>query len=178
MNSSISNSKGHSQRRARLAAHLRWATGPIVFLSAVVMAGSLLLRAVHTDFPAASIYALAHQALGAKTEMIAIGNSLVITGIQPSILSRPSVNLAVDGGNYRNLEMVVRRNLDRGPQLKWALIQLDLLCHLYGHSANRDFRTLYELGVKRQDITRNPVGYGRQFLVDNPILYPFFSWSA
>ncbi|MBP7828553.1 MAG: hypothetical protein KA248_01405 [Kiritimatiellae bacterium] len=154
---------------------LRGLALPAAVFLAVLAAGSLLLRAVYTDFPAPSVYAEARRAIGTNTELLVIGNSLTTMGVQPSRLSRRAVNLAVDGGHYEIIELILRRNIDRAPNARWALIQLDNLCYLYDRmTEERDFRQLYEMGVRRQDLVKGPAAYVRQFLTDNWLLYPIF----
>ena len=157
------------------AAAIRWWLKPVVFAGVVLILGSLLLRIVNTDFPAPSLYSRIRQAINTDTEILTVGNSLVIYGIQPSLLSRRAVNLAVQSGHYEVYELLLRRNLERCPNVKWVLIQLDNLCLLDDRvSRNRDHGPLYDLGVKRHDLLFSPWEYCRQFLMDNPIMYPIF----
>ena len=175
MNSSISNSNGPFPGHGSMTTLLRWWLKPAALAVTMLVAGSLLLRIVNSDFPAPSFYSRIRQSIGTDTEMLVIGNSLVIYGIQPSQFSRHAVNLAVHAGHYEVFDIVMRRNIDRCPNLKWVLIQLDNLCYLDDRmSQNRDHGPLYDLGVKRQDLVNCPWEYVRQFLMDNPVMYPVF----
>jgi len=151
-----------------------WAL-PVLTLVPALLLGSVTLRTIYTDFPGPSIYQQARASMNEGTRMLAVGSSLVRSGLRPSLFSVPTVNLAPNWSGYDLMELLFMRALERCPRTRWLLIELDnhgLLTDRRAHST--DFRQLYELGVRRRDVVPGRIEALRLFLRDNVVCFPFF----
>lgn len=100
-----------------------------VLMLAVLLAGHWLADAVgEALLPHSSVapFVLAREALSDSTEVIFVGSSHVLLGIRPDAFPFEAMNVTGPGWDYRAMEAAVRANLVRMPNLKLAVIELDL----------------------------------------------------
>lgn len=171
MSSSTSNS-------SPVAEHTALGRGTVV-ASALVLAATYLLAVALLDRldPYRShdnVFTRARAALGPGTQVLALGTSHVLCGIDPSGLRVGAMNMATAGSDYRTLSLMLACNEDRLPNLRTALLELDNLC-LFNTGLNRkDFFELYDWGVSRADLPLTAWGRLRQAVVESPAVAPLF----
>ena len=92
-------------------------------------------------------------ALGEKTEIVCIGSSHVFRGCDPDLFSRPTGNLALGGLNYVVAKPLLENALDRLPNLKLAIVELDpVMLHsdtVQLRRASLDYREFLEAGLTK-----------------------------
>lgn len=118
---------------------------------------------------------MAYASISENTEIVFLGASLVRTDINPDCFRRGTVNLSVDGGDYQTAEILINSNLDRMPNVKLAVIEIDNLVQFYNRLAQDDLSQIYEQGVHVHSIP----GLSRlertiQRLKNNALMQPFF----
>ena len=136
---------------------------------------SMALRYAFTSWPLPSVHQMAYASISKNTEIVFLGASLVRTDINPDCFQRETVNLSVDGGDYQTAEILLKCNLDRMPNLKLAVIEIDNLLQFYDRLAQNDLTQLIEQGVPVHSIP----GLSRrerivQRLKGNALMQPFF----
>lgn len=173
MLSSISNSNRVGPGLSRRRSALMWLVTVALTLVLVLLMGSALIRHVYERWPENRIYRQAHASMGPRTEVVALGNSLVRSAVRPSQMPQSTVVLAPNGADYRALLLVLEANLPRMPSLRWVLIQLDNLCLHYDRvGPYADYGQLYDLGVQVSSLSHGRKERVLRMLKDNPIFYP------
>ncbi len=150
----------------------------------VVVAGKLLV-AVY----APTSRTLAVQALDEETEVIVTGSSRVERGVDPLQYDVDMVNLSSGGLSYETMDVVVRRALERAPNVKLVVIEADIfMVRCDGISLHWGSGILDEFGVSLWDLPVSPKVKVRRFLTQSPVffanrltpmlfLHPFSSYS-
>lgn len=140
-----------------------------------LIGSSFVIRMVYTDWPAPSVHQMAFRTISADTQVLFLGASLVRTSIIPDYFDRPTVNLSIDAGNYQTAELLLEHNLDRMPNLKVAVLEIDNLMQWYDRLKYPDFNQLYEQGVPVRAMRHLSLGETiSQYLMCNPLAQPFF----
>lgn len=130
MSSSIFSSENLRAYRRLPGAEKRRQLMVVLLLAALLVAGHGLaawVDEVLVPYTPLARSVRAREALSESTEVIFAGSSHVLLGIRPDLLSVEAVNIAGPGWDYRTLEAAVRANLERVPNLKLAVIELDPL---------------------------------------------------
>ncbi len=140
-----------------------------------LIASSFVIRMVYTDWPAPSVHRMAFRTISQDTQVLFLGASLVRTSIIPDYFNRQTVNLSIDAGNYQTAELLLEHSLDRMPNLKVAVLEIDNLMQWYDRLKYHDFNQLYEQGVPIRAMRHlslwNKIS---QYLMCNPLAQPFF----
>ena len=136
---------------------------------------SVLLRLTFTPWPEPSVHKMAHASISEHTEVVFLGASLVRADINPDYFQREIVNLSVDGGDYQSAELLLRHNINRMPNLKLAVIEIDNLVQFYNRLAVQDLTSLFEQGVPLHSIPNLSL-WDRllQWLKNNALMQPIF----
>lgn len=112
-------------------------------------------------------------ALGPDTRLLVVGTSHVLDGVRPSLLGPGAMNLALGGGDYRALLLVLRHRLADMPNLETVVLEADNLCLLQAGVDRKDFSEFYVWGLSRNDL---PLSWGAkrwQAVVEQPWVAPF-----
>jgi len=118
---------------------------------------------------------MAHAAISENTEILFLGTSLVRTDITPDCFDRKIINLPINGANYQVAELLLQYNLNRMPNLKLVVLEIDNLMLFYDRFASFDFISLYEQGVPISAIpTLTTLEAIYQHFMCNFLLQPFF----
>jgi hypothetical protein len=116
----------------------------------LLLAGFLFLLAWIQVGPrvAPTCRTMAMRALSANTRAVVTGTSRVERGIDPRLLTTPTVNLSSGGLSYLTLSPMIRHALERAPEVRLVVIELDVFL-LKGRGLVQE--RLFELGVPMQE---------------------------
>ena len=132
-------------------------------------------------------FVLAREALSESTEVIIVGSSHVLLGIRPELFSYEVMNITGPGWDYRTLEAAVRNNLDRMPNLRLAVIELDPLPMRISTSIVQrgQCQALRVWGVSQEEVpcedrpgAEGPFGRLSEALIPSPRLAPYPIWQT
>ena len=115
----------------------------------------------------------ASAALGPGTRVLVVGTSHVLDGIKPSLLGSNAMNLALIGGDYRAILLVLQHRLADMPNLEVVMLEADNLCLFQSGADRKDFSEFYTWGLSRNDL---PLSWGAkrwQAIVEQPLIAPF-----
>jgi hypothetical protein len=116
---------------------------------------------------------MAVEELSAETKIISLCSSHGFAAINPSYMDAPLVNLSMNSGNYEALEIILLSHLEKVPNLKYALIELDNTCLALDRlSGTRDFRELYDLGADPALFPRSAMWKFNQRILDHHLVKP------
>lgn len=130
---------------------------------------------------------LARQALSESTEVVVVGSSHVLLGVWPELLPVEAMNITGPGWDYRSLEAAVLANLERTPNLRLAVIELDTLSMRIDTSIVQRGRcgALRVWGISEEDVpcVDRPIDEGRfgllsRVLIPSPRLTPEAIWET
>ena len=168
------------KRRALLGAALLVAIVPIAHGLAAAVDEALL------PYSSLAPYVLAREALTESTEVVFAGSSHFLLGIRPDLFSFDAMSVVGPGWDYRTLEAAVRANLDRTPNLRLAVVELDLFpLRIDTPFVQRGrCRTLRVWGIGPEevpcsdtDLDAGPFGAWAEILVPSPRLTPWAIWE-
>lgn len=166
---------------ARLPRRIRGWHGVLAVTGvAILVGGSFLLRkAAGYEPPSGPPYiSLADERL----EVIYAGTSHVGYGIDPRLYRLEGLNLTAGALNYECMEILLRRYLDRSPNLRLLVIEAGIVPLRVNTMARLagDYRSLYRLGLDVLDLPLNPYRKGKQWLKESWLFYPVYfldRWS-
>ena len=116
----------------------------------------------------------ASAALGPGTRVLVVGTSHVLDGIKPTLLGPDAMNLAVSGGDYRAILLILRHRLADMPNLETVVLEADNLCLLQAGVDRNDFSEFYAWGLSRNDLPLSWRAKLWQAFVEQPLVAPFF----
>lgn len=146
----------------------------------ILVTGSELLRRTagaepESDAPYMSL-------VDERLEVIYAGSSHIGYGIDPRLYRLNGLNVTAGALNYEGIEIVLRRYLDRAPNLKVLVLEagivplrVDTMTRLDG-----DYRSLYRLGLTTFDLPMGSYRKFMQWLRESRVLYPVYfmeRWS-
>ena len=162
------------------AATRRWHLGLAFLFLVILVAGSEILRRTAGVEPAPGVPYMS--LVDDRLEVIYAGSSHVGYGIDPRLYSMNGMNVTAGALNYEGIEIVLRRYLDRAPNLKILVLEagivplrVDTMARLDG-----DYRSLYRLGLTTFDLPLGPYEKVIQWLRESRVLYPVYfmdRWS-
>ena len=120
-----------------------------ILLALTWVAAAALLNGLDPYPPPRPAAIGASAALGPDTRVLVVGISDVLDGIRPSLLGPHSMNLALAGGDYRALLLVLRHRLAEMPNLETVVLEADNLCLLQAGVDRKDFSEFYAWGLSR-----------------------------
>ena len=111
--------------------------------------------------------------LNENVEVLVLGSSHALAGVNPSYIDVPTVSLALNSGNYEVQEILLRSHLDKVPNVKYAIVELDNTCLALDRlSGTRDFRELYDLGADLDYFPKPWMWKFRQRVLDHDLVKP------
>ena len=81
--------------------------------------------------------------MGSRTRLLVVGTSHVLDGIRPTLLGPQAMNLALGGGDYRAILLVLQHRLADMPNLERVVLEIDNLCLLQAGVDRKDFSEFY-----------------------------------
>lgn len=156
-----------------------------ILLAFTWMAAAALLNGLD-PYPKPRVASLGGSAaLGSDTRLLVVGTSHVLDGVRPSLLGPHAMNLALSGGDYRAILLVLRHRLADMPNLETVVLEADNLCLLQSGVDRKDFSEFYAWGLSRNDLPLSWRAKRWQAVVEQPLIAPFIysrrltpgSWS-
>ena len=144
-----------------------------MLLALVWVATAALLNALDPYPPPRPAATGASAALGPDTRVLVVGISHVLDGIRPSLLGPHAMNLALSGGDYRAILLVLRHRLADMPNLETVVLEADNLCLLQAGVDRKDFSEFYAWGLSRNDLPLSWRAKRWQAIVEQPLIAPF-----
>lgn len=87
-------------------------------------------------------------ALGPRTRLLVVGTSHVLDGIRPSLLGPHAMNLALGGGDYRAILLVLQHRLADMPNLERVVLEADNLACFKPGWIEKTFRSFMPGGFR------------------------------
>lgn len=108
-----------------------------------------------------------------EVEVLILASSHGLAGINPSYMDAPVANLCLNSGNYEVQEILLRSHLEKMPNLRYCLVELDNTCLALDRlSGTRDFRELYDMGADI-DVFPKPLQWRlTQQILDHDLVRP------
>lgn len=128
-----------------------------------------------------SFETLAVEALSDETEIVVLGSSHVHIMTNPESFERPLMNLSADACNYKCMDAVLRGNIERVPNLRAVVVELDIVPLVYDtiHVYKGDNERLLDLQPSLADLdedwSRKARLYWQRFFEYSPLSGPFIS---
>lgn len=112
--------------------------------------------------------------MGPRTRLLVVGTSHVLDGIRPTLLGPQAMNLALGGGDYRAILLVLQHRLADMPNLERVVLEIDNLCLLQAGVDRKDFSEFYAWGLSWRDLPLSLGAKRLQAIVERPWIAPFF----
>lgn len=141
------------------------------FLAFAMAAGVHLAgRILATLLPTPQTAALA--ALDSGTEVLVSGSSRTLRGVEPVRYARKTVNLSSGGLSYAPIEKIVARALERAPNVKLVVLEMDSFpIRADGYALHRNSGVLNQLGLRPADRPATPGRRILRALIESPVVY-------
>lgn len=154
----------------------RWAATVTVVLLLTFLACVELLRALFPLPHPRSFRSDAYLRLSDATRAIVVGSSHVAFGFDPRPYGDALVTLPAGAMDYACAEPVIRRALERAPNIRLVILEADINGLLIDavERGRGDYYQLYALGLTTDDLPRGRYWKWRQAALESRLLYPIF----
>ncbi len=154
----------------------RWFTVSALVLATVFVVSSQALRFIFPMPHPQSYRSASLTMLSTQTQAIAIGSSHLAFGLDPAPFGGALVSLPAGAMDFSCEEAVLRRTLERAPNVRLVILEADVINLLVDSidKSKGDFHQLYALGLTLDDLPMNGYAKLKQRAIESKLLYPIF----